>query len=1108
MKVREVLLIAVTATALISGCREAQLYPGTDTEEFINGIGFPVAEYGPKQSDPGSIFFIQNVKEDLPDTLEYPDVGNRTTISVTPDVGTYIPALTWESSSDSSTAIDEDNDGVTDLYNLRGNVFVETGEYSESESRYLGMPLRLTGAQLTLTVDGILEGTAELPDFSQIGGYFSDINWSAINPATVVTKTGAEIKTLLTEQGSELTMPLQNDRTYFLFFFNGDFTAVFGGGLGIGLPSIPDMPSASLAFVLDSHDPMFYITYATELGFLEGLKDDEKDKKDDGTKSDTKKKQNMGVKGFLAMDEFPIKGIGFSYNGWIPIEREYTCPFSDDTDGNTLYIDDDPAQPNIYEGDPREMPSGNTLYVPLFATVCRCTDFEGKSRIVVGYPADESLYETIETLVSDPIPRLPLFDRTQYSNVFVTGEVPLNSVGIPIKLTEAAFLFDPNDEFIEIVSLGYRDIPFRLVSNGELNFEPGFIKKEQFLKMPDNLGGATAMIEHTASTNLVLFSFSGSAADLTVSDFIDFSKIGGKPDMSIGDKVLGDGVITSLVGDEAPTGFLNDVDMDWLDTLVMPGSIDFDFAGYLSLPPGPFECLYAVSSRFRLDPFALINPGSGSSVEADVSELQGALLCGYPYGVFMSGFMDYSLPSCGISTSGDSLLTAWIVALDNWGFHFETDIEMELFGGLGTIDLSNAYIDLTNDGFGVGGSFVFDTPLPNTGASVVVEGAIDFNEPDFYLDGIGEVTLLGFDIINAHLGVGYRTGIDIAGSLTVPYFSTVEMAGSYYPPTNDFSLSGAAEVSLFSADDDGLPTIDLASAKVILSNQGVAVGGSLGVPGLGSVEVDGKLESNGNFLLSGRGNLAIGDIDLLGAEVAFYNEGGNAGMEIDGQLVIPELFTARVRGEIDLDEGTMSLAGMAALDIPGTDLTIADARIEFTADVLDGDNLVDLQLKVSASVSVYDYLNAKIQTIDPNHITLEVGAGGVTVQGDVMGSCELITPTLVIGFGAFGLDFLEFSVWGEVAVQITLHIDTEDLSRNGFGLGATAGVHFTYPWADVTMEVYYLDVGLFDIPIYYPVFSWYDEEGSIEVSGKIKITAGGISFAVDLPVVGVIKFSF
>ena len=150
------------------------------------------------------------------------------------------------------------------------------------------------------------------------------------------------------------------------------------------------------------------------------------------------------------------------------------------------------------------------------------------------------------------------------------------------------------------------------------------------------------------------------------------------------------------------------------------------------------------------------------------------------------------------------------------------------------------------------------------------------------------------------------------GNQSVRFDGSIDTEGQYV-------MSGVADLDLA-----GMP---LAEATVVWTNSGVTAHGTMEVPGLGAVQVDGSIQPNGVFSFTGRATFAPLGLTMSDALVTV----SHAGVAVDGLLQVPGLSQIRVSGLVQAN-GNFSFSGDAEIEVMGFEL--ASAHVEVSTDAV------------------------------------------------------------------------------------------------------------------------------------------------------------------------------
>ncbi len=133
----------------------------------------------------------------------------------------------------------------------------------------------------------------------------------------------------------------------------------------------------------------------------------------------------------------------------------------------------------------------------------------------------------------------------------------------------------------------------------------------------------------------------------------------------------------------------------------------------------------------------------------------------------------------------------------------------------------------------------------------------------FAFNGNGDLAPLGFPIAGAAVAVA-PNGANVSGRATLPAIGHADVSGEAYSDGR-FSLAGAAELAPAG--------FRLANGRATIAHNGAGVSGRAGLPGLGNVDVSGSIQSNGNFSLTGRGDLSPAGLRIANASVTIDPRG-------------------------------------------------------------------------------------------------------------------------------------------------------------------------------------------------------------------------------------------
>jgi hypothetical protein len=250
-----------------------------------------------------------------------------------------------------------------------------------------------------------------------------------------------------------------------------------------------------------------------------------------------------------------------------------------------------------------------------------------------------------------------------------------------------------------------------------------------------------------------------------------------------------------------------------------------------------------------------------------------------------------------------------------WG-HYEAlndfTVHVETDAPVMGFPASEVEMTLTNDGITFGGL------LEPTYGDVFGDQSVRFTgslngQGKFRLDGTANLNLGGLPLANADL-TWTNSGLTVRGWVEVPGGVGEALVEGSLQTNGQFSLTGRTDFSPL-----GLP---MAASTVTMTNSGVTVTGRMEIPSLGDVDVVGAVHTNGTFVLSGAADLEVYGLELSSAEITVRD----SGIAVAGRLKMPGLSRVRVHGSVGTD-GDFSLSGDADLSVKGFEL--AAAHVEF-----------------------------------------------------------------------------------------------------------------------------------------------------------------------------------
>lgn len=1034
-----ILLFCVTLFLILTTCTPP--FSAADLEGNGTVLGVP-------QASESSVDFIPSVKRNFGDP-DYPASG------LTSVLGSTL-GLTGDSNGSNPTFTDNGDGTVS----LTGKIFIETGAFDGSS--FDGVPIALNGADLTIDESGNIEGSAELPVPAE--GPFKGWSWEASTLARVMKMIGSEIKALL-DENDEDPLPLQDDRIYLVFILDGNITALGSDALEFELPEIPNVPSAGIRMVLDVTDPMFYFDFSADEGILEedpdsgdGEKSEESQNDNESKDNETndneskdgtgKKKRNPVLRGFSKFAELDGMGFGFSTKGLIPLERDILWPFNSDLErdfqnapdmhlrtdmlGNLLPAADRIA--NGYEEDEMTFGAG------------------GSFQFLYG-DQTEAVYPSPGDSEPDEIPiRLD-------SHIYLKGSVDLLEVmGIPLEVDgDGAFNLDPTGSLGSSLRAGQPDVPFRVGLNGELVISDlGFLDNFPFITVP-SLGYASLMAEHSSLHNRAYFSAVLGDKDLTIGDFFDFTALGDIPG----------------------AGFLDSFDTDFLSEVCLPVTGEANFSGYFQAPPDIFQFEFRFNSVFALNFSSLVNSVFSHPLFPEAGlDFTGDFLIGYPKGLFWKGYMALDSEFMGLSMDGNTIFQGWLAAADNWGLGFAGMLSIDLIPGLGSINLAAAELNIETTGIDFGGQF----GVPGFMPSLNVSGNIYFDPFDFLLEGAADISILGIPLVGALVEIGYSTGVFIEGTARIPGFSDISLSGSFNPATEQFALSGSADIQL------GTDFLTIAGADVTLSNSGLFLSGTLKIPGVSEIRAGGQIkviDGTVFYEFTGYGDIEIYGYNISSAEVRVDNDG----IYINGGLYLEfgsqEILEAEISGYIN-NSKEVALKGRGDVAIGGVTLAAADIMLFGSLDD------TSLAVSVKSTFNLYDL--ATIET---------TGDLGLTPGGSPPYYAEISGSFYASGGAGWSFEVLDYNfelgVSASATITMTIGLDTFNTTMSG-------RLDWKHPWAELKKgEECGTVLGVtVCVPYWYPSLS--TKTGGFGLSGDAEVDSSGLKLQFTAPLVGTKSF--
>jgi hypothetical protein len=165
-----------------------------------------------------------------------------------------------------------------------------------------------------------------------------------------------------------------------------------------------------------------------------------------------------------------------------------------------------------------------------------------------------------------------------------------------------------------------------------------------------------------------------------------------------------------------------------------------------------------------------------------------------------------------------------------------------------------------------------------------------------------------------HFSVGDTGGLFAGTPLSVfePQTTKGEVHG-YFRDLDDFGIYATVETRPLG--------FAMSKTQISLDTTGIRARGELSLPAdIGGVVVEGEINSDGSFALTGTGDLTIAGMNMVSAEVTL----GSKGVSIAGKIDLPGVGKALVSGRVQPD-GKFALSGTGDLRPAG--LKLANAKV-------------------------------------------------------------------------------------------------------------------------------------------------------------------------------------
>lgn len=217
---------------------------------------------------------------------------------------------------------------------------------------------------------------------------------------------------------------------------------------------------------------------------------------------------------------------------------------------------------------------------------------------------------------------------------------------------------------------------------------------------------------------------------------------------------------------------------------------------------------------------------------------------------------------------------------------------------------ANATATLSNSGLSAGAL----AAIPALGQAqisgqVQTNGRVDMR-------GDAQLSPLGFQVVNGTMRAT-NDSLTVAGRITLPGMGHADINGAATP--RSFNLTGRAALS-----PAGFP---MAAAQVAVDNRRAHVNGEMDLR-IGRMNVSGDAATNGRFTMTGRGELRPAGFRMANASATVQP----AGADVAGRVGLPGIGNVDVRGRVQ-NNGQFSLTGRADLAPAGVRLAGANVTI-------------------------------------------------------------------------------------------------------------------------------------------------------------------------------------
>lgn len=487
------------------------------------------------------------------------------------------------------------------------------------------------------------------------------------------------------------------------------------------------------------------------------------------------------------------------------------------------------------------------------------------------------------------------------THLWIKAKIPLTIYGLPF-LLDANGGLNLNPENVSSVSLGDKELKFRLGVNGKLYFNlAAYILSLQKTPQQKEQNKKTIYALTALNSLVTIGELGGASAVLEVGSkpTLYFSTYAGNPSVTVNL-----GFLSKVPGLEEAGPDLEDA----INRMLVPGQENIHkFAGYFQYDSAEEDVtwFFAYQNIFRIRVKQVLGllaylPDNLLAYDGNDTLLEADLLCriGNTTGIDLAGEIKAGFQLMkGISLDGGAKLQMKIRSPQDFLFEVSGGMGLKLHSvGAslnGLIHVADSKVQLSGDMQielgSLGGLYgkLAGTYFPDSG--------------EWDLTGSGTFKLMGYTIAEAKIRA-VNGGLWVEGLLQIPNFSSLKVRGTIDFRSGAVSLSGKADLTI--------KGYKIASAEVTLGTAGVSFAGTLAIPNMSSVEISGSITSDGQFSVSTRA-----DIRLLGYKIAqALIDFSNSGLTVEGSLTIPNISQLTVRGSVS-SSGSIDITGTAAITV-------------------------------------------------------------------------------------------------------------------------------------------------------------------------------------------------